>query len=117
MPRVEAVPHRLDAQDVDVGRQEVVDAASKRFRRSRPTDVEVGDLRQRMDPGVGAAGPLELEAALAGRVAGGALELPQDGAGILLDLPAAVARAGVLDGQFEPHARPASYLQRTISYR
>ena len=75
--------------------------AAQRVRRQVRADVEVGDLRERVDAGVGAARPVELEVVAAGDRSDGAVDLALDRPGVLLNLPAAVARAGVLDGQLE----------------
>ena len=64
-------------------------------------DVEVRDLRQRVDAGVGAARPVQLEVRAAGRLADRAIDLALHRPRVLLDLPAAVARAGVLDQELE----------------
>ena len=56
VPRMKAVPHLVDAQDVDVGRQRVVDrAACSVSAGSVGVDVEVRDLGERVDAGVGPA--------------------------------------------------------------
>jgi hypothetical protein len=48
---------------VDIGRQHVVDLASQNLRRERRVQLEVRDLGQRMDAGVGPARAGELEIA------------------------------------------------------
>ena len=98
---VEPVRHDLDAADVDVGGQRLVDPRQQRRRRQRRADVEMRDLGQRVDAGVGAAGAVDLEAIAAGRGADRLDQLALDRPRVGLDLPAAVARAGVLDGQLE----------------
>ena len=71
-------------------------------------ELEVRDLRERVDAGVGPARAVELELPAPCDLADGAVNLALDGAGVLLDLPAAVARPGVLDDQLEPrHQRSA----------
>ena len=64
------------------------------------------DLRERVDAGVGAAGSVQLEVARAGGGADRALDLALHRLRVLLNLPAAVARAGVFDRQLEAHRRP-----------
>jgi hypothetical protein len=54
-----------------------------------------------MHAGVGASGPVQLEITHASRFAHGPIDLAGHGAGILLNLPPAVARAGVLESQLE----------------
>ena len=56
---------------------------------------------KRVDAGVGAAGAVDLEAIAAGRGADRLHQLALDRPRVGLDLPAAVARARVLDGQLE----------------
>ena len=99
--RVKAMRHLLGAKDVDVGGQLVVQAAPQRFGRQRRGHVEVGDLARRVDARVGAAGAVELEVLPQGDGADGAIDLALHRPRILLDLPAAVPRPGVLDRQFE----------------
>ena len=66
------------------------------------------DLRERVDAGVGPARAVELELAASRDLADRAVDLALHGACVLLDLPAAVARAGVLDDQLESrHQRSA----------
>jgi hypothetical protein len=65
----------------------------------------VGDLGDGVHAGVGASGTVDLEAVAPGRLAHGLDQLALDGPRVGLDLPAAVARAGVLDGQLEPGHR------------
>src|SRR2546427_6970392 len=62
------------------------------------------DLPQRMDAGVCAPRPVDLEFPHASRFLNRPFELTLNGPGILLDLPPAVASAGVLDRHLESHA-------------
>ena len=73
----------------------------ERRRRQSRVQLEVRDLAQRVDARVGPAGAVELERGLRRDGADRAVDLALDGAGVLLDLPAGVARAGVLDQQLE----------------
>ena len=71
------------------------------FGRERRVEVEVRDLRERVHAGVGAAGPVQLELRATRRRRDRAVDLALHRARVLLDLPAAVARAGILDEEFE----------------
>ncbi len=95
--------HRFRREDVDIGRQFVVQPSPQRLRRKGGDDVEVGDLCQRVDAGIGASGSVQLEIPTARDRAHRAVDLPLNRPRVLLDLPAAVTRAGVLDGQLEAH--------------
>jgi hypothetical protein len=97
------VPHVVDPQDVDVGGQELVDAATQRFGRQRGVNVEVGDLGEGVDAGVGPAGAVEFEFSRAGSLANGAVDLALHRPRVLLDLPAAIAGSRVFDRQLEAH--------------
>ena len=101
--RVEAVRHRCRLKHVDIGRQLVVDAPYERGRRQIGHDVEMRDLRDGVDAGVGAAGAIQLEIAATRHGAHRLVDLALNRACVLLNLPAAVARSGVLDRQLEPH--------------
>ena len=68
----------------------------------RRGDVEVRDLAERVHARVGAARAVQLEPVGAERLAHGAVDLALHRPRVLLDLPAAVAGAGVLDEQLEP---------------
>ena len=103
MARVERASDLVGAQDVDVGGQRVVDAATEQFGGKCGLKLEVSNLCQRMNTGIGAAGSVEFELADARRLADRAIELALHRLGILLDLPATVASAGVLDRQLQPH--------------
>ena len=59
------------------------------------------DLADRVNPCIRPARTVQLEILAAGDVADDAIDFPLDGPGVLLDLPAAVARAGVFDREFE----------------
>src|SRR5262249_5465377 len=67
----------------------------------RGTDVEVRDLSRRVDPGVGAPRPVQLEVLAAGDGAYRTIDLTLDGFGVLLNLPAAIAGPSVFDRQLE----------------
>ena len=68
---------------------------------SARADVEVRDLGERVHAGIGPARAVELEVAPPGDRPDGAIDLALHGPCVLLNLPAAVARAGVLDGEAE----------------
>ena len=98
--RVKARGHALGGQDVDVVRQRVVDARDERGRRQLDAEIDVRDLAERVHAGIGAAGAVRLERRAARRLsASGAVELALHRARVLLDLPAAVAGAGVFERQ------------------
>ena len=114
VPRVEPVAHRVDAQDVDVGGQGIVHPSQQRCRRHVRPDIEVRDLCERVDARVGAPGAVQLELASARGIADSPIELALHRARVLLDLPAAVARARVLEGELESRhvfQAPGSSLQ------
>jgi hypothetical protein len=52
---MEAVAYFLDAENIDVRREGIVDRPPQRFRRQRRVNVEVRDLRERVHAGVGPA--------------------------------------------------------------
>ena len=95
--RVEPVGCLRDRADVDVGRQLVVDFLSERFGREVGIQLEVRDLRDRVHAGIGSARSVQLELAPSRRFADRALDLARDRPRVLLHLPAAVARARVLN--------------------
>ena len=66
-------------------------------------DVKVRDLCEGVDASVGAARAVELEVAFARRLQQRAGDFALNRPRVLLDLPAAIAAAGVFDGQFEAH--------------
>ena len=84
----------------------VVDAIPKRAGRQAGDDIKVGDLCQRMHAGVGASGSVQLEVLTAGYLADRAVDFALNRPGVLLNLPAAVPGAGVLDRQFEAGHAP-----------
>ncbi len=65
----------------------------------------MGDLRERVHAGVGAARAVQLEVLHACHAANGPGDLALHGARVVLDLPAAIARAGIFNGELEPHAQ------------
>jgi hypothetical protein len=101
---MEAVRHLLDREHVDVGGQLVVERVAQGVGSERRRDLEMGDLQEGMDAGVRAARAVELEVAAAADGLDRLLELALDRARVLLDLPAAVARAGVFERKLEPQA-------------
>jgi hypothetical protein len=112
---VEPVRHLVGPKDVDVRRQLVVDAPPQRLRWQRRHHVEMGHLGRCMDAGVGPAGTVQLEILPPRHGSHRAVELALHGARVLLNLPAAEPRAGVLDGQLEAGHREEIYnLQFTI---
>src|SRR5262245_14685799 len=102
-PRVELVPNRFDGGDDDVGWEGVVDAAPKRVGRERGARVEVGNLSNRVNTRVGPARSIQLEILESGGLANRAIDLALNGSCILLDLPAAVLGARVLNREFQAH--------------
>ena len=76
--------------------------------------LQVRHLVKRVDAGIGPARALELEPPPSGRIANRPLDLALNGARVLLLLPAAVSRAGVLErhlvaGHSADHTRGATY--------
>ena len=98
--------------DVNVGRQLVVDLAPQRFGRERCVQLEVRYLRQRVDAGIGAPGPIQLEVLAPADLTYRPIDLTLDRASVLLDLPATVSSPGVLDQ--EPEARHAPVWTRIL---
>src|SRR5476649_2303304 len=68
--------------------------------------AEMRDLRRRVNTGVGATRSVELEVFSAGDDAHRAIDLTLHGPGVLLNLPAAVARSGVFDRQLQARHVP-----------
>ena len=75
-------------------------AGDERGRWKGCTRIDVRDLTQRMNAGVRPSRAVRLELVGSQRVAQGAVQLALHGPGVLLNLPAAVARPGVFDGEF-----------------
>lgn len=98
VPRVEAVGCEIERENLDIGRKEVVHLAACRSRVDRAHEPRVGDLRTRVDAGVGPPRGGELPQR-AGDARDRAPKLARDGARVLLLLPTAVARPLVLDDQ------------------
>jgi hypothetical protein len=96
--RVEPLRRQFEAQDFDVGRQQVVDLAPDLARIDRAREPEVGHLRQRVHSRVRAPRRTEIEHR-AGDAGERTPQLATDGPSVLLFLPAAVARPFVLDDQ------------------
>ena len=61
----------------------------------------MGDLPEGVHARVGSARAIQLEGALAGHLADRAVDFALHGAGILLNLPAAVPGPGILDEELE----------------
>ena len=93
--------HALDREHVDVGGQRVVERVPQTIGWERRLHLEVRDLEQGVNPGVGPPRPVQLEPLPPTGALHGPVQLSLDGAGILLDLPAAVPRAHVLERQLE----------------
>jgi hypothetical protein len=102
---VKAVRHGDRVEDVDVRRQVVVQPLPQRLGRQRRDDVEVGDLCERVDARVGPPGSVQLEVFPLRDLADGAIDLALNRARVLLNLPAAVSRAGIFNGEFESRQR------------
>src|SRR5439155_11603449 len=110
VPRVKTVRHLRRREDVDVGRQLVVQPPAQRVGRQIRADVEMRHLRERVHAGVGPARSVQLEVLAPGDRADSAVDFTLHRLRVLLDLPAAVACAGVLDRQLEAwHARIVSW--------
>ena len=99
--RVKSMGDLSGGEDIDIGGQFVVQPSTERPGGQARADVEVRDLGERMDARIGAARPIQLEVLAAGHRTDGAIDLTLNRPGVLLNLPAAVPRAGVLDRQLE----------------
>src|SRR5450759_2897991 len=98
---VETMRGLLDPADVNIRGQGIVEAAAKTSRRQIRIQLEMRDLRERVDPGVRATGAVQLELAAPGHVADRAIDFSRDCSRVLLDLPAAVPATGVFDDELE----------------
>src|SRR5262249_6809616 len=87
MTRVKAVRYLHRAQDVDVGRQVVVEPPPQRLGRHAGGDVEVRDLADRVHAGVGPARSVELEVLPPCDALHGTIDLALHGLRVLLNLP------------------------------
>ena len=67
MTGMEAVRHRVDGENVNVGREFVIDGPPQRLGRERLSQIEMRDLPERMHAGIGAARSHELERLVARR--------------------------------------------------
>ena len=105
---------RGDLEEMNVGRQRLLEPARELVDRHRAARLQMRDLGERMDAGVGAARAAEIDA-FAHRLLDRAPELARDRPGVLLLLPAAVARALVLERQLPGRHAPISL--RPISLR
>src|SRR5688500_8334106 len=94
------------AEDHDVRWQLVVDSTPQCVGWQVGMDIQMGDLCQRVDAGVGSTRSVQFEVVDAGRCQNRAFELPLNRARVLLNLPAAVPRPGVFKGQFQSHSAP-----------
>jgi hypothetical protein len=101
MARVETMRHDQCRQDIDVRRQILIQLSQENLARQRRADVEMRDLRQRVNARIRSASSVELEVLAAGHRANSPIDFALDRPCILLNLPAAVARAGVLDRELE----------------
>src|SRR5262249_4110807 len=79
----------------------VVQGEAQRVGGEPRLQVGVGYLGEGMHAGVGAARAVDLEGLAPRRLADRGLQLPLDRARVPLDLPAAVARPGVLEAELE----------------
>ncbi len=80
-------------------RERVVHARDERGRRELDAEVDVRDLAERVHAGIGSPGAVRVELPAAGDVRERSVELALHRPGVLLDLPTAVAGAGVFEGQ------------------
>ena len=106
--RMEAPGDLLDGQDVDVGRKVIVESVPQGDGGEARLQVEVGDLAESVDACVGAPRPVDLEVGAVRHRPHRRGQLPLDGAGVLLDLPSAVARPRELEDELE-----AAHLRRS----
>ena len=99
--RMEALGRPGQVDEVDVSWQFVVDHAQQRRFVNPGIQLQVSDLANGVHARVGPPRAIQLECLRAGRGTDGPFDLAGHGPGVLLDLPPAVARAGVFDGEFE----------------
>ena len=100
VPGMERGGHLLDAQNVNVGRQDPVERVGQGGGREGGRGVKVCHLAFGMNAVVGASGPEEPRL-ITELASDGGKDLPGDGAALRLYLPPGVARALVLDQQPE----------------
>ena len=98
---VELVGHLVDRSDVDIGGQRIVESHPERSRSEIGVQLEVRHLRQRVHASVGAAGAVQLELTPPRHRPDRAIDFTLHRPRVLLDLPAAVPRAGVFDQELE----------------
>ena len=97
MPRVKTVWDDGRRQHVDVGRQFVVEPPDEGRAGNVRADIEMRDLRQGVDACIGTARSVQLEITPSRDRTDRPVDLALDRPRVLLNLPAAVPRAGVLD--------------------
>jgi hypothetical protein len=97
---MESRGYALGREHVDVGRQGLVETVAQGVGRHHCRKVEVGHLAECVNAGIRASGSVGVGPAHAQGIAHRSMELALNRPGVVLDLPAAVARAGVLQGQF-----------------
>ena len=103
--RVELARDLLRRQHVDVARQRVVELEPQRLGREASLQVEVGDLAERVHARVRAPRAVDVEIAPARDLSHHALDLALHGAGVRLNLPAAIAGARVFERELEARHR------------
>src|SRR5205085_3164275 len=86
----------------NIAREVRVERAQPRAGRERLRDVDVGDLPERVNAGVGPASPVDARVRSLNE-RNGRLDPALNGWHPRLRLPAVVLGAVVLDGQLEPH--------------
>src|SRR5262245_18022043 len=101
MTGVKAVRNDVSVQYVDVGREFVVQLAHERLGREHRAHVDMRRLRDRMDARRRPCGAVQLEILASGHDANRTVDFALDGSRVLLNLPAAVPRSGVFDGELE----------------
>ena len=92
MTRVKLVPDLLNPKDVDVGGELVVDATHERVGRHGRREIEMRDLRERVNAGIRAARIRTTRSRAHRSRRRSRAELALHRSRVLLDLPAAVAR-------------------------
>jgi len=93
------IKNTFGGDDVDVHRQRVVHASDERRRRQRDGQIRVRDLTQRVDAGVRPSRSVRLDSRRFRRFAERTHQFALHGPRIFLNLPAAVAGAGVFEGE------------------
>src|SRR5206468_851413 len=103
MARVKTRAGALDIENRDIGGKQIIEAALDDIRSSlsgRRTHLDVHDLSKRVHTRIGSSRTLDIDFAVK-YLQCSSSDLAHDGAGILLNLPSAVASTVIFKGDFE----------------